>query len=53
MKTDTTLFEIYSDLGIDVLMQSDDVQEFVIEELQNAWNESHKTNVAAKKISAA
>lgn len=38
MKTDTTLFEIYSELNILDLMQSEEGMEFIQEECEAAWN---------------
>ncbi len=34
MKVDTTLFDIYTSLGLAEVMQSDDVKEFVSEEVE-------------------
>jgi hypothetical protein len=38
MSTDTTLFEIYSELNILDLMQTEEGLEFITEECEIAWN---------------
>ncbi|MFN8555055.1 MAG: hypothetical protein U0103_26605 [Candidatus Obscuribacterales bacterium] len=38
MSTDTTLFEIYSELNILDIMQSEEAQEFIGEECETVWN---------------
>jgi hypothetical protein len=40
MKTDTSLYEIYSELGLLDTLQSDDVQEFVSSELESFYGTS-------------
>ncbi len=37
MAIDTVLYEIYTDLGLTEIMQNSEVEEFISQELENAW----------------
>ncbi len=46
MTIDVTLYEIYSELGVLEIMQTDEAQEFIKEESELAWEDSQEVVAA-------